>query len=182
MRAFLALPIPEDTVAALCALQARIPFGRTVPEDNLHLTLAFLGDVGEDVLNDLHDILSSTALPAVTVAFSGLGTFGEMERGLVFAEVADDPRLSALQAKVAQAARMAGADLPRRRFRPHVTLTRANKAPAGPARDRLAEALGERPEIPAFDAAEIVLYQSTLGRGSARHDPIAHYPLVSMTA
>jgi 2'-5' RNA ligase len=69
MRAFLALPIPEDTVAALCAVQARIPFGRPVPEDNLHLTLAFLGDVGEDVLNDLHDILSSTALPAVTVAF-----------------------------------------------------------------------------------------------------------------
>jgi 2'-5' RNA ligase len=58
-----------------------------VPEDNLHLTLAFLGDVGEDVLNDLHDILSSTALPAATVAFGGLGTFGEMERGLVFAEV-----------------------------------------------------------------------------------------------
>jgi 2'-5' RNA ligase len=72
---------------------------------------------------------------------------------------------------------MAGADLPRRRFRPHVTLTRANKAPAGPARDRLAEALGERPEIPAFVAAESCCTNRRIGRGSARHDPIARYPL-----
>jgi 2'-5' RNA ligase len=74
-----------------------------VPEDNLHLTLAFLGDVNEAVLNEIDDILSSTPLPSAPVAFGGLGTFGEMERGLVFAEVVPDPRLSALQSKVARA-------------------------------------------------------------------------------
>jgi hypothetical protein len=36
-----------------------------------------------------------------------------MERGLVFAEVLADPGLTALQAKVAQVARMAGAELRR---------------------------------------------------------------------
>ena len=182
MRAFLALPVPDATVDALVAIQALIPVGRPVPEENLHLTLAFLGDASEAILADLDEILSSTALPSATIAFGGLGTFGEMERGLVFAEVRPDPRLSALQSKVARIARMAGADLPRRRFRPHVTLVRANRQPMGPARDRLAAALGAPVDIPAFAATELVLYQSTLTPEGARHDALARYPLSPVSA
>ena len=182
MRAFLALPIPEETVAALIDVQALIPFGRPVPEDNLHLTLAFLGEAAETALSDLDALLSATPLPAAPVAFGGLGTFGELERGLVFAEVLTDPRLDTLQAKVARLVRMAGLDLPRRRFRPHVTLSRANRQPTGPARDRLAAALGERVAIPGFVASELVLFRSTLGAGGARHDALARYALSPMSA
>lgn len=182
MRAFLALPIPEDTIAALIAAQARIPFGRHVPEENLHLTLAFLGAVTEAVLEEIDDLLSATPLPSAPVSFRGLGTFGEMERGLVFAVVQDDPRLAALQSKVSRVARMAGSDLPRRRFRPHVTLTRANRQPTGPTRDRLAAILGEQVDIPSFVATELVLFQSTLTSSGARHDPLARYPLSPIAA
>jgi len=182
MRAFLALPIPEETLAALIAVQGRIPVGRAVPEENLHLTLAFLGDTGDDVLGALDELLSATPLPSTSVRFGGLGTFAEMERGLVFAEVHPDPRLTALHSKVAQIARMAGAELPRRRFRPHVTLTRSNRQPSGPARDRLAVSLGMPVDIPSFDATEVVLVQSTLGGGAARHDALARYPLSPMAA
>jgi 2'-5' RNA ligase len=182
MRAFLALPIPEDTVAALVAAQGRLPFGRPVAEDNLHLTLAFLGDVNEAVLAEIDELLSGTPLPSAPVAFGGLGTFGEIERGLVFASIVPDPRLSALQSKVARVARMAGVDLPRRRFRPHVTLVRANRQPIGPARDRLAAALGTPIDIPAFVATDLVLYQSTLTPDGARHDALSHYPLFPISA
>jgi len=177
MRAFLALPLPETTLAALVAAQDLVPVGRPVPEDNLHLTIAFLGEVSDAVLAELDDLLSATPLPTAQVEFDGLGTFGDMERGLVCAQVLPDAGLSALHAKVAQVARMAGADLPRRRFRPHVTLSRANRQPTGPARDRLAAALGKRVEIPGFAATELVLFRSTLSSAGARHDPLAHYPL-----
>jgi hypothetical protein len=43
----------------------------------------------------------------------------------------------------------------------------------GPARDRLAAALGAPVDIPGFDATELVLFQSTLGPSGARHDPLA---------
>lgn len=177
MRAFLALPMPEPAADALVDVQARLPFGRAVPEDNLHLTLVFLGETGEDILRDIDDLLSTTPLPAPKVRFGALGTFAEMERGLVFVTVAPDPGLLSLQSKVARIARGAGADLPRRRFRPHVTLMRANRQPKGPQRDRLAAALGTPVAIPGFVAEALVLYRSTLGSGGAQHDPLARYPL-----
>ena len=177
MRAFLALPLPEATVDALVHLQATLPTGRAVPEDNLHLTIAYLGEVSEGTLETLHDLLSTTRLPAPAITFSGLGTFAEMERGLVFAEVEDSPTLTALHSKAVQAARAAGVTLPRRRFRPHVTLMRASKQPKGPARDRLAVALGQTPDIPGFTARTLCLYQSTLMPSGARHEVLATYDL-----
>lgn len=177
MRAFVALPIPEATVAALIHLQSTLPTGRHVPEDNLHITLAYLGETSEDVLDTLHDFLQSARLPAPEVSFQDLGTFAEMERGLTFAAIATSDTLTALQAKVAQLARQAGADLPRRRFRPHVTLTRANRQPVGPARDRLAVAMGTPIDVPGFTAHALNLYHSTLTPVGARHDILASYPL-----
>jgi 2'-5' RNA ligase len=177
LRAFLALPVPEPTLSALVAAQSGLPVGRAVPEENLHLTLAFLGDAPEATLAELDEILSSAPLPQAEVRFAGLGTFAEIDRGLIFAAVEPAPALVTLQGKVAQAVRMAGVELPRRRFRPHVTLTRANRQPRGPARDRMADALGTPIAIPAFTASEVVLYRSTLGPGGARHDALARYPL-----
>jgi 2'-5' RNA ligase len=85
MRAFLALPIPVATLDALVAAQSRLAVGRPVPEENMHLTLAFLGEVSAGSLEELDDILSRHRCRPRTVNFGGLGTFGEMERGLVFA-------------------------------------------------------------------------------------------------
>ncbi|MDG4649044.1 RNA 2',3'-cyclic phosphodiesterase [Roseibacterium sp. SDUM158017] len=177
MRAFLAIPMPEDTATAMLEVQSRLPTGRPVPEDNLHLTLAFLGEVGEEVLADMDETLSATRLPVAEIAFGGLDTFAEMERGLAFVSVLHDDGLAALQAKVERIARMAGAALPRRRFRPHVTLMRSNRQPGGPARDRMAAALGMPVDIPGFTATELVLYRSTLQPGGALHEPLESYPL-----
>ncbi len=177
MRSFVALPMEEGAVDALVAAQSHLPFGKPVPEANLHLTLAYLGEVQEPVVEALHDLLDSARLPAPEIHFGALGTFAEMERGLVYAEVQATPTLTSLQSKVAQVTRQAGADLPRRRFRPHVTLMRANRQPVGPARDRLATAIGQPCAIPAFTAHRMCLYQSTLTPHGAVHEVMAHYPL-----
>ena len=177
MRAFLALPLPEPTIDALVRAQGSVPVGRAVPEDNLHLTLAFLGQCDAAVLETLHDLLCATRMPRPLIQFGGLGTFAEMERGLVFVAVAASDELTGLHAKVAQCARSAGAELPRRRFRPHVTLTRANRQPKGSARDQLATAIAHRVEVPGFTADRICLYQSHLASNGARHEVIADYPL-----
>ena len=65
MRAFLALDIPDDVAAALIRLQSGIPFGRPVPEENLHLTLAFFEDAPDHGLEALHEMLSALRMPPV---------------------------------------------------------------------------------------------------------------------
>jgi len=178
MRSFIALPIPEPSLDALTRVQSTIPVGKPVPEDNLHLTLAFLGDVDEATLADLHlDLMAIRSAP-LDIRFTGLDSFTEMERGLVFAAVEKTAALDTLQAATARAVRRLGIDLPRRRFRPHVTLTRANRRPDGLARDRLAAALAApRDALPGFTADRLCLYSSDLGPRGARHDILAEYPL-----
>lgn len=177
MRAFLAIPIPEETAEALVRLQSAIPFGKPVPEENLHLTLAFLGDASEAELEDLHGMLEAMRAAPVDIRFTALDSFTEMERGLVFAAVERTEALQMLHDRVAALCRSAGLDLPRRRFRPHVTLMRANRKPAGAARDRLAAMLGPLPDVPSFTARALTLYHSTLTPRGAMHDPLASYPL-----
>lgn len=177
MRAFLAIPIPEDVAGALIRLQSTIPFGRPVPEENLHLTLAFLDDAPEAVLEDLHDLMTALRVPPVEIRFTGLDSFTEGARGLIFAAVERTDALQALHDRLAALCRSSGLDLPRRRFRPHVTLTRANRRPDGNARDRLAASLGPVPGLPGFTARALTLYQSTLTPRGAIHEPLAAYPL-----
>ena len=177
MRAFLALDIPDDTAAALVRLQSGIPFGRPVPEDNLHLTLAFFEDAPEDGLEALHEMLSALRMPPVEIRFTGLDSFTESQHGLIFADVARNQALQALHDRIASLCRQAGLDLPRRRFRPHVTLMRANRRPDGAGRDRLAASLGARADLPGFSARAVTLYRSSLGPRGAIHEPLAAYPL-----
>jgi 2'-5' RNA ligase len=177
MRAFLAFDIPDATADALLRLQSTIPMGKPLPEDNLHLTLVFLEDAPEPALEDLHTLLTGLRWPPVPIRFTGLDSFTELDRGLVFAAVDRTEALQGLHDRLAALCRSAGLDLPRRRFRPHVTLTRANRRPSGVARDRLAAALGPRPDLPGFTAQAVTLYQSTLTPRGAIHDPLAAYPL-----
>lgn len=177
MRAFLAIPIPEDVAGDLIRLQSAIPFGRPVPEENLHLTLAFVEEAPEASLEDLHELMTGLHAGPVDIRFTGLDSFTESARGLIFADVERSEALQALHDRIAGLCRAAGLDLPRRRFRPHVTLTRANRRPDGVARDRLAASLGPLPGLPGFTARAVTLYQSSLTPRGAVHDPLAVYPL-----
>jgi 2'-5' RNA ligase len=148
-----------------------------VPEENLHLTLAFLGDVSEAVARDLDEILSRRpCLPHRSFRRARHlrrdGTRPRLRGG------APRPGLAALQSKVARARAWRGPTCRVDGSGPHVTLTRANRQPVGPARDRLAAALGLPVDIPAFDATELVLFQlHARTPDGARHDPLARYPL-----
>ncbi|MEG3660568.1 RNA 2',3'-cyclic phosphodiesterase [Celeribacter halophilus] len=122
MRAFVGLPLPDDLTDRLEALAAPLRFGRAVPAENMHVTLAFLDDRPEDLLAELHEELASLSLPAPEIAVAGLDVFGGGKPRLLFASVTQDEALTALRNKVRQAARAVGIDLPHERFRPHISL------------------------------------------------------------
>ncbi|WP_372887905.1 RNA 2',3'-cyclic phosphodiesterase, partial [Shimia sp.] len=124
MRAFLAIDLPEDLRAQVAALQAGLRAGRPVPEENLHLTLAFLDDQPQAMLVALHEALNALDCPGFDLELAGLDLFGGKRPRLLYLRVKPAPALLALHRSLKEAARRVGMDLPRTRFRPHVTLAR----------------------------------------------------------
>ncbi|MGR3614645.1 MAG: RNA 2',3'-cyclic phosphodiesterase [Paracoccaceae bacterium] len=169
MRAFVAIPMPDDTADALIRLQRRLAFGKPVGRGNLHLTLAFLDDHPEDMLQELDHDLQGLQHPAFDVELAGLGRFGQA----MYMNVARTDPLETLHTQVVSACRRSGIVLRRRRFHPHVTLARLQKGQSAPPMRHGVDELGS------FELAvtSFALVESILHPKGARHDILAAYPL-----
>ena len=137
MRLFVAITPPPEALAEIEALtaplQAAWPGLRWTGSDAWHITLAFLGEVSEDVLAELRAQLEQAAGEhgCLELSLSGAGAFPDALRARVlWAGVAGDRvALTALAQRVAEAARLAGAPPPdgHRTYRPHLTLARCRE-------------------------------------------------------
>lgn len=177
IRAFLALPVPPALWPALVALRDALGPGRAVPDENFHVTLAFLGEQREDVLEDLHHLLEARRAPALALHLRGVGVFGAEAPRLVWAGVVPDPALERLAKGVAQDGRRAGITLEKRRFLPHASLKWLSKRPedAAPVQRFLSKHQSFECEPVAVD--HYALYASHLRSGGPVYEELARYPL-----
>lgn len=177
MRAFLAVDPGETLRAALADLGREVPVGRPVAEENLHLTLAFLGDITGEEAEALHDGLAGRLLPGVRLRLAGLELWGGPAVLVIKAE--REEGLMRVQEIVAGAARQAGVAPARRRFRPHVTLARFRKGlgPAAEARLRGFVAARGAVRLPEMGAERVVFLRSELHPDGVRYEEMAAYPL-----
>ncbi len=178
MRAFVAIDLPDPVRAALEAVQDALPFGRAADPEQLHLTLAFLGEQPDDLIEAAHLALQGIRFPAFEMQLHGLGTFGERQPTTLWAGLRDPSGTKALHDRLLPALHGAGIVLERRRFRPHVTLARFERtAPAD--HERLARFLSrwETFPCPPFRVEAFGLWRSTLLKSGAVHDELASYPL-----
>lgn len=177
IRAFVAIPLPEAVRQQLAVTQFMLPLPRRVMPENLHITLAFLGDVEEPALEELHMELSRIAMGPITLRFDRFGMFGGDKPRNLHMRIAPDPALEQLAHKVMQAARAAGITPEARRFMPHVTLGRFR--PEAFDRPRMERALAEigAVQAPPFTVDAFALYRSTLRPDGPVYDELARYPL-----
>lgn len=178
MRAFVGLPLPDAALDALERLQEGLTVGRHVPAANMHLTLAFLDDQPEAALQALHQLLAEIRVPPLTLTFSGLDALGGKLPRVLAAGVQKTPELTRLRDRVRGACRSAGIELPRERFRPHVTLARFPRHLEEGQAEKIARflsgAAGFRLQC---EADAFALFQSTLAPDGARYDVLAEYSL-----
>lgn len=181
-RVFLGLDLPDQIRSALAVQQFLLPLPKKVPSENFHLTLAFLGEVTEPLLEALHeDLLIMRAAP-FDLALAGLGLFGGERPRAAWAGVAASDPLIRLQAKVEHLARQAGCTVEHRRFVPHVTLGRFPPPPL-PDALRLERAIAEGAGFAAgpWQVTAVALYESHLGAKGARYEVLAEYPLTQFS-
>ncbi len=177
IRAFLGLDLPAGVRAALAVEQFLLPLPRKVAPEAMHLTLVFLGDLSDPAIEAAHDGFAALAPAPFDLEVRGLGLFGGAAPRAAWAGVAPSAPLDALERKVAQVARQAGATIPHRRFVPHVTLGRFAPPPPADAM-RLERAIAESARFAAgpWRVADMVLWQSTPSRDGARYRELARYP------
>jgi 2'-5' RNA ligase len=177
MRVFVALEMPSDVESQLAVQQFLMPIPRKVERSQFHITLCYFGEMRDEALEALHERLMTFRVAPFEVALAGFGLFGKAKPNAVWAGVVPSEPLAHLQAKVEHAGRAAGADVPVRRFVPHITLGRfAAMKGEDAARLELAVVNGAGFRAGPWSVAEMVLYQSTLLPEGPRYDELMRYP------
>jgi len=103
-RLFVALRPPPDIRQSLLALRSGLPGARWQSEDQLHLTLRFIGEVDRPEAEDVAAALGAIDGPAPHIALTGVGAFDH--RGAVhslWAGVARNDSLKQLHDRVERA-------------------------------------------------------------------------------
>ena len=122
MRLFIAIRLSDEMRDALVHAQNELydrgVRGRFTAEENLHLTLAFLGEVPD--AQPVLDALADVSFTPFEIALEGMGCFGD----LWWAGLKESEALELLARKVRHA--LAEREIPfdRKRFSPHITLIR----------------------------------------------------------
>jgi 2'-5' RNA ligase len=174
-RLFVAIRPPEHVRDTLVDAMDDSPELRWVSDDNLHLTLRFIGEVERPLADDVADALSAIRFPAFQLRLAGVGRFDQRNGGAVWAGV--DPRrpVAELAAKVDRACVQAGLEPERRAYHPHITLARYGRRSAQAARD-FEERKGPL-TAESFEVDRFILYESRLSRHGAHYEEVATYAL-----
>jgi 2'-5' RNA ligase len=175
MRLFVALSLPEPVCAALEAVMEGVAGARWQTDEQLHLTLRFLGEVDRHQAQDVHEALLALDHPGFRLAAAGVGHFEK--RGTVhtlWAGVRPAEPVKVLHAKVDRLVQAAGITPDARAYVPHITLARLSGRVG-----ELASFLHRHGALatPAWDVTDVCLYESTLTRAGAVYTVLERYPL-----
>lgn len=178
IRAFVALTLPETVLSALRVQQFLLPLPRKADPETFHLTLVFLGEVAEPLLDAAHDRFEALRMPPFDLTLQGLGLFGGAKPRAAWAGVAPSEPLMRLQAKLEQAARHPGIAVDARKFIPHVTLGRFNP-PAPEDAMRLERAVAQGMDFRAgpFTVSDFRLFRSHLTARGSQYQELVRYPM-----
>jgi 2'-5' RNA ligase len=146
-RLFVAIRPPGPVRARLLAVMGGVAGARWQTEDQLHLTLRFIGDVDRHLARDVDAALSGVHHPRFSIALNGLGGFERRgEPVTLWAGIAPHEPLHALHKKVDQAVG---------------SLIEQSGGISGPA----------------FDVGEFCLYESRLTPEGPVYTIVERYPL-----
>ncbi|GGC59102.1 RNA 2',3'-cyclic phosphodiesterase [Marinobacter halophilus] len=122
---FFGLEIPETIKPDLLRVQKPVDGARWQNEQQLHLTLAFLGQVDEHRVALACDLARKVTAPPCELDVRGVGCFGSPDHPkILWAGVTPEQALSELQQSLAAQLISGGFKLKNQPFKPHITLSR----------------------------------------------------------
>jgi len=176
MRLFIATDLPEPVRNRFARLRSDIPGTRWVAPEQLHLTLAFLGEVDASGCEQLQAELAKIEADSFTLHFGRTGCFPHPRNPRVlWIGLRPEPSLLRLAQLVREAVLLRGIPQEEHPFTPHITLARCRQSAVKEVGSFLARQTGLEGE--AVMVREFILFQSVLTVKSALHTPLKRFPL-----
>ena len=145
-------------------------------DDQLHVTLRFIGEVDARMADDLVASLDSVESLPFPLSLAGVGHFERKGRAhTLWVGLGESEDLRRLQGRVEAACRRAGVPPETRKFAPHITIARLNggTAPIGPWIARYGDLASQPWIVDAF-----TLFESHLSASGALYEPVRRYSLL----
>jgi 2'-5' RNA ligase len=126
MRLFIAINFNNATLSRLIALREELrsksQSGRFSLDDNLHLTLAFIGEVSPNNLSKIKAIIDTISFEPFSAAIERVGRFKRNGGDIWWAGLREDKPLMDLQREVEHKPALCGFEMDGRDYHPHITL------------------------------------------------------------
>jgi 2'-5' RNA ligase len=176
-RLFVAIRPPRAIREQLLAVMGGVAEVRWQTEDQLHITLRFIGEVDRHKASDIAIALASVRHPPFEVSLNGIGTFGRRgQPGVLWAGLAPHEPLKALHKKLDHACARAGVSTEGRAYQPHITLARLKRSSG--SIQAVAETWAGLTSPP-FAVDSFELFQSSLTSDGAVYHVVERYSLLS---
>ncbi|MBT0664970.1 RNA 2',3'-cyclic phosphodiesterase [Geobacter pelophilus] len=180
-RLFVAIDLPEEVRRTICRLQEETLGFKWVPEEQLHLTLRFVGDADNEQYQQLSQNLAAINSDAFTFTLKALGHFPHHgPPRILWIGIDRCPDLMALQREVEAACVTAGFAADQRPFSPHITIARLKDASIAEVKSFAARHSLFRSAMCAVNSFH--LYASTLLPKGAVHQRLNSFPLPTRSA
>ena len=194
MRLFIALDIADairERIARFAeGVQGFAPDARWVKAESLHMTLKFIGEQPDPVVEQIKQVLFDVRGVPVEIDFKGYGFFPTAKSPRVFwVGMEAGPALGALAAAIDAQTASLGIPKEDRSFSPHLTLARGPGGSGSPRRrkgdgpNRAFQHLQEKlaalpaPEFGTMTAHEFFLYQSQLSPKGSKYTKLERFAL-----
>lgn len=172
-RLFVAIRPPRVIRDQLLLTMGGVSGARWQTDEQLHITLRFIGEVDRRQVDDVALALQSIHLAPFEISLNGIGTFDRRgQLTTLWAGLSPQEPLKALHKKVDQACVRAGLEPERRAYHPHITLARLGRS-AGP----VGGALGQSGGISSapFPVSSFALFESALTPDGAVYSLLQRY-------
>lgn len=122
MRLFIALQFDDDIIEELEYFRGMLKdegvTGNFTSRENLHLTLAFIGDYNDP--DEVLDVMEAVNFSPIEISLGGVGFFGD----IFWAGISENPQLAGYVRRLRHGLADAGIPFDKKKFNPHITLVR----------------------------------------------------------
>lgn len=128
MRLFIAINFTDEIKNNLCNVMENLKEntlrGRLTRQENLHLTLVFLGEIEPGKVKDIKKIIEKTTMKRFPIKLSGFGWFKRSSGNICWIGVDKNKPLTELYKQLCDGLLKNGFKIEQREYKPHITLSR----------------------------------------------------------